>query len=393
MKDQVYELVAKIPKGRLMTYGQIAAICGHPRAARTVGQIAHWGPPELPWHRVVHKDGKLAKGFTDGGYVAHKRDLEAEGVKIDAEYKADIKRLLWQPPYQSQKLNVESQKLVVIVGETASGKSSLAHSMAVKFNGEIISADSWAVYRDFNIGTAKPTVAEQKEVKYHLIDVVDPIEGFSAAVFKQMASGAITDILHRSNLPIMVGGTGLYLDSVLFDFSFMPAGDLKLRTKLSSMSIKDLLTIINNKKLDLRGIDLRNKRRLVRLIESEGKLPTKNPLRKNTLVIGLKIPRAQLRENIKKRSELMFRSGLKYEVKELKERYGWEVEPMKGIGYREFKNYFESNQSLAETKRKIIKSTLDLAKRQRTWFKRNQQINWVETRSEAIEQVESFLKK
>ncbi len=97
-KEQVYELVARIPKSRVMTYGQIAALCGSPRAARIVGQIAHWGPLDLPWQRVVHQDGKLAGGYTSGGYEAHKLALEQEGVIVDQDFRVDVVGLIWWPP-------------------------------------------------------------------------------------------------------------------------------------------------------------------------------------------------------------------------------------------------------------------------------------------------------
>ncbi len=96
--QDVYDLVVQIPKGSVMTYGQIAALCGSPRSARIVGQVAHWGPPDLPWQRVVNKQGGLAGGYTSGGRDAHKRDLEADGVKVDGEYKVDIQSLIWWPP-------------------------------------------------------------------------------------------------------------------------------------------------------------------------------------------------------------------------------------------------------------------------------------------------------
>jgi methylated-DNA-protein-cysteine methyltransferase related protein len=96
-KEDVFELVAQIPKGRVMTYGQIAALCGSPRSARIVGQVAHWGPLDLPWQRVVHKDGGLAGGYTTGGYEAHKRDLEAEDVRVSDNYKVDVRSLIWWP--------------------------------------------------------------------------------------------------------------------------------------------------------------------------------------------------------------------------------------------------------------------------------------------------------
>lgn len=96
-KELVYHTVSQIPPGRVMTYGQIAALCGSPRAARIVGQVAHWGPLELPWQRVVHQDGSLARGYTSGGYEAHKRDLEKEGIAVDTDYKVDVQRLMWWP--------------------------------------------------------------------------------------------------------------------------------------------------------------------------------------------------------------------------------------------------------------------------------------------------------
>ena len=96
--QDVYDLVARIPEGRVMTYGQVAALCGHPRAAIIVGQIAHWGPLELPWQRVVNKKGGLAAGYTTGGREAHKRDLEAEGIEVSPDYTVDVESLLWWPP-------------------------------------------------------------------------------------------------------------------------------------------------------------------------------------------------------------------------------------------------------------------------------------------------------
>jgi methylated-DNA-protein-cysteine methyltransferase-like protein len=97
-REQVYAIVAQIPRGRLMTYGQIAALCGSPRAARIVGQVAHWGPLDLPWQRVVNKQGGLAGGYTTGGRSAHKRDLEADGLEVSDDYTVDIDRLIWWPP-------------------------------------------------------------------------------------------------------------------------------------------------------------------------------------------------------------------------------------------------------------------------------------------------------
>lgn len=286
----------------------------------------------------------------------------------------------------------QPRPLVAVVGETASGKSNIAMELARQFDGEIINADSWQVYQDMDIGTAKPSEQEREEMPHHLIDIVEPDEEFTAAVYKRMAVEAIEEISSRGKLPIMVGGTGLYIDGVLFDYSFAPPGESGQREELQQRTIPELLEMIQQKGLDMTGIDTRNKRRLMRLLETGGAQPEQSQLRPNTLVLGVSISRAKLRENIEKRTEAMFRAGLKHEVRELAEQYGWEIEAMKGIGYREFKPYFEGEQSLAETKRKITKSTLNtLAKKQRTWFKRNRQIVWVESAEEAADAVGQFI--
>lgn len=281
-----------------------------------------------------------------------------------------------------QKTNSSTQSsyppsLVTVVGETASGKSGVAMEIARQFGGEIINADSWQIYRGMDIGTAKPSQTERKEISHHLIDIVEPDEEFTAAIYKRMAVETIEEIAGRGKLPVLVGGTGLYIDGVLFNYSFAPQGNPGQREKLRKKTIPDLVDMIDQRGYDRSGVDTRNKRRLMRLLETGGVQPHQSDLRANTLVLGVSISRTQLRENIEKRIEVMFRSGLKHEVRELADTYGWGVEAMKGIGYREFYEYFEGEQSLSETKRKITKDTLELAKRQRTWFKRNRYIRWV----------------
>lgn len=283
--------------------------------------------------------------------------------------------------------------LVVIVGETASGKSRLALELARRYGGEIISADSWAVRKELNVGTAKPTPQDLKTIPHHLLNVVKPCQAFTAAIYKRLALKAINDILSRGKLPIIVGGSGLYIDGVIFDFSFMPGSTISERNKLNKLSIEELLKIIRSKGFSLTGIDIRNKRRLIRLIENSGKKPTKKSLRPNTLILGLKTSRIELSSRVIDRTEKMLRAGLRQETKALASKYGWECEGLKGIGYKEWQAHFDGTQSLAETKAAIIKSTLDLAKRQRTYFKRNQFIQWVENVNEARAAIESFLNK
>jgi tRNA dimethylallyltransferase len=288
---------------------------------------------------------------------------------------------------------VNPYPLVVIAGETASGKSALAMELARQFNGEIISADAWTVYQHFDIGTAKPTIKERREIPHHLIDIAKASDGFSAAIFKRKAQDAISDIACMGKLPILAGGTGLYIDSILYDYEFMPAPEPTVRDRLNAMTIPELLDEAHGRGIDTSGIDKRNKRRIIRLIENEGALPERSSLRKNTLVLGVTIPKEQLEQRIMQRVDTMIEAGLELEVKVLAELYGWEVEPMKGIGYREFREYFEGTQTLQQTNDRIISGTLRLAKKQRTWFRRNESIQWVSEQKQAVDLLTAFLNK
>ncbi|HVS58296.1 MAG TPA: tRNA (adenosine(37)-N6)-dimethylallyltransferase MiaA [Candidatus Saccharimonadales bacterium] len=281
--------------------------------------------------------------------------------------------------------------LVVIVGETASGKSALALELAEQFGGEIICADSWTVYSHFDIGTAKPSPEERAKIHHQLLDVADPNKGFSAVEFQRLAKKAIDDIASRGKLPIMVGGTGLYIDSVIYDYSFLPPSSPEQRRQLNTLTLTELHTTAKELGLDTTGIDMRNKRRVIRLIENNGVRPTRHKLRPDTLLIGLSVPRDELRNRITERVDKMLRTGLEDEAADLAKRYGWEAEPMKGIGYREWQSYFAGEQTLEQTRLKIISSSLSLAKKQRTWFKRNKSIQWVDDRIKAVDLVTTFL--
>lgn len=286
-----------------------------------------------------------------------------------------------------------NKPLVVIVGETASGKSALALEIAHNFKGEIIGADSWTVYREFNIGTAKPGPAEFAETPHHLFDIVDAQNGFNAALFKTLANNAIHDIQERGKLPILVGGTGLYIDSVIFDYGFMPPGDPSERDRRNNMSIDDLLVEAEAEGISLENVDIRNKRRIIRALETGGAQPKSRELRENTLVLGVAVEREMLRERVVRRVDAMLAAGLENEVLNLSQKYSWEVEPMKGIGYREWREYFDGAVDLGQVRARIISSTMKLAKRQRTWFKRNQGIQWVNNLRSAVEITAEFLNK
>jgi len=224
---------------------------------------------------------------------------------------------------------VKPPKLLVIVGETASGKTELALELAKRLDGEIICADSWTVRKGVDIGTAKPTAEERAAVPHHLLDVVEPCGEFTAAVFKQLANEAIDDIAARGKLPIMVGGTGLYMDGVLYDYGFLPAGDRKAREELNRLSIAKLRERVERSKLDTSGIDTRNKRRLIRLLETRGRRAASKPLRENTFIMGLKLPRELIEQRIIDRLDAMLMVGLEDEVRGLVERNGWDCEALK----------------------------------------------------------------
>lgn len=283
--------------------------------------------------------------------------------------------------------------LIAIYGETASGKSQLALLLAQKFNGEIIAADSWTVYKDFDIGTAKPTPGQRTLIRHHLVDVADAPEGFNAAIYKDLALSAIADIEARGKLPILVGGTNLYIDSVLYNYSFLPPVPPSDREARNQKSLTDLLNEAASAGIDMSGIDIRNKRRVIRALESGGKQPTNTQLRPNTLLLGVQTNRETLRQRVTERVDEMLELGLEQEVSRLSKKYGWDAEPMKGIGYREWQEYFDGSKTLAETREQIITATMNLAKRQRTWLVRNNSIHWVSNPDSAVELATTFLSK
>lgn len=283
--------------------------------------------------------------------------------------------------------------LIAIYGETASGKSQLALLLAQKFNGEIIAADSWTVYKDFDIGTAKPTPDQRALIRHHLVDVADAKEGFNAALYQDLALRAIAYIEARGKLPILVGGTNLYIDSVLYNYSFLPPVAPSEREARNQKSLPDLLDEAAAAGVDMSGIDIRNKRRVIRALESGGKHPTNTQLRPNTLLLGIQTDRETLRQRVTERIDEMLDLGLEQEVSMLSKKYGWGAEPMKGIGYSEWREYFEGSKTLAETRELIISASMNLAKRQRTWFKRNNSIRWVSDPITAVDIATTFLSK
>jgi len=287
--------------------------------------------------------------------------------------------------------NMRQGPLVAVVGQTASGKSTIATQLARQFNGEIIAADSWTVRKRLDIGTAKPSAQERANAPHHMIDIIEPCDDFTAVEFQRRARRVIDDIIERGKLPLLVGGTGLYVDSVLYNYSFSPKASKTERETYNKMTITQLLAEADSRGIDTSSIDIRNKRRIIRLLETGGHNPIKQPLRKNTLILGVRLPKEALGQRIEARVEQMIADGLEQEVRVLSETYGWQCEGLKGIGYIEWRDYFEGNQSLEQTKQRIIQSTNKLAKRQHTWFKRSSDIVWCDDIETAKQQMYAFL--
>lgn len=285
---------------------------------------------------------------------------------------------------------VSKSPLIVIVGPTASGKSGLAMKLAKKFKSEIICADSWTLRKKLDIGTAKPSDLDRRSVKQHLIDIIEPCEEYSAAKFKAEANKAIADIASRSKLPLLVGGSGLYIDGLIFNYSFRSQNSFD-RNDLSN---EQLLIKIRKLNLNTDDLDVHNPRRLIRLIETTGEKSRKDSLRSNTLIIGLNPSPEKLRYNIEKRVDSMLKDGLKREVYKLAEDYGWECEGLKGINYQEWREYYPNEPSYELIKEKLIRSNLRLSKKQITWFKTNKSIHWLnktENYDEASRLLDKFL--
>ena len=300
-------------------------------------------------------------------------------------------------------------KLIVILGPTASGKTELSVKLAKKFKGEIISADSRQIYKEMNIGTGKPTEKEMKGIPHYLIDIIRPNQEFNVALYKRLAIKKIKDIQNRKKLPFLVGGTGLYITSIVnnIDFPKVPP-DKKLREKLEKKTKEELFEIY--KELDPQGskfIEKENKRRLIRAIEVS-KITAKSfwQQRKkkkqlfDILEIGIKPGKEELERRINKRVEKMFKLGLEKEVKKLFKKYGW-IPSMETIGYQEWSSFAPSaakameGKKTSEDKKKIKEEiklhTLQFAKRQMTWFKKDKRIHWIRNQKEAEKLIGEFL--
>jgi tRNA dimethylallyltransferase len=286
-------------------------------------------------------------------------------------------------------------KLVAIVGPTASGKTEMSLKLAEKYNGEIVCADSRTIYRGMDIGTAKPTAEErQGRAPHHLIDIIDPDQSLSAGEFKRLADAAINDIWARGRVPILVGGSGLYVDSVIYEYDFPATADPELRQKLDAMSDDELRDMLFERDPEFYAeVDVKNHRRLVRAIEVAGQPRSKRAeVRPNTLVIAPNMDKEIIKERIKLRVAKMVDNGFIAEVRAMGEKYGFDCEGFGVIGYKAFKDVVFGQKTIDEGMADFAKGDTMLLKKQLTWFKRNQSIHWLGGFEEADALVGDFLK-
>ena len=288
---------------------------------------------------------------------------------------------------------IDQHKVVVIVGPTASGKSRLSVELALALGGEIINADSMQVYRYMDIGTAKPTFEQQKGIPHHLLGVVDPEEQFNAAIYRSMAFPLVTDIGVRGKTCFVVGGTGLYIKSLLDGLFQCPSADLELRESLrNECEVYGLVQLYERlKQLDpeaARKIHPNDRVRITRALEiihmtnnRPSDLSRQHGFRNralNALKLCLEVERKQLYHRINERSVAMIEAGLADETEGLLSRgYSPDLKPMKAIGYRHMVKYLKGDWSLAEAIYNLQRDTRRYAKRQLTWFRADPEFYWV----------------
>ena len=279
-------------------------------------------------------------------------------------------------------------KVLFITGPTASGKTSLAIKIAKKFNGEIISADSRAIYRGIDIASAKPSLEERDGVIHWGFDIVNVGERFTAYDYQQYAYKKIEDILSRSKLPIVIGGTGLYIDSLLYNYQFSSEPNYKLRDSLENKSLEYLVEYCNKNNINMPE-NKKNKRYIIRAIEKQG---YKNNGKKDndftSITVGITTDRSVLKDRIVKRNREFVKLGIIEETICLSNKFGWDNESMTANAYPLIRKYLDNEIDLEKLIELMSIRDWQLAKRQITFMKRNKKIHWLQ-----LEEAEAFIEK
>ena len=300
------------------------------------------------------------------------------------------------------------EKVIVICGPTASGKTALSIELAKKINGEIISADSMQIYKDMDIGTAKPTKEEMQGIKHYLLDFVSPEERYSVAQYKQDAKSAIKEIIAKGKTPIIVGGTGLYIDSLIYEIEY---SDIKIDESYRN----ELEKIVEEKGLNelykmamqidpiaMEKISQNDKKRIMRVLEiykSTGRTKTqqeeesrRKPVEYDYKVFAINWDREILYQRINKRVDIMIKQGLIEEVKNILQKYKQFPTAMQGLGYKEVVDYINGIYTKEKMVEKIKMETRRYAKRQLTWFRKNKQTIWLDGTNEKQNNIDIILK-
>lgn len=302
---------------------------------------------------------------------------------------------------------MKKEKVIVICGPTASGKTALSIELAKQINGEIISCDSMQIYKEMDIGTAKPTKEEMGEIKHYLLDFVSPDERYSVADYKKDAKEKIKEILKKGKVPIIVGGTGLYIDSLIYEIEYPNIEfDEKYREELEKeVEEKGLETLYEKaKKIDpeaITKISKNDKKRILRILEiyhatGKNKTEQEKESRKKEVeydyhVYALNWDRQVLYERINKRVDIMIEQGLIEEVKNIYRKYDKFPTAMQGLGYKEVVEYLEEKCTKEEMIEKIKQETRRYAKRQLTWFRKNKQTIWLDAQEKMQNNIEIIL--
>ena len=299
--------------------------------------------------------------------------------------------------------------VIVICGPTASGKTALSIELAKRINGEIVSADSMQIYKDMDIGSAKVTPDEMQGIKHYLIDNVCPNVRYSVANYKQDAKQAIDEIIKKGKTPIVVGGTGLYIDSLIFEIEYK---DIEIneeyREELEKIRDEQGLEVLYKKALEIdpkamqkiSPNDFKRITRILEIYEATGKTKTQqeaesrlNEIPYDYKVFAINYDREKLYERINKRVDIMIEKGLINEVKNLLEKYDEFPTSMQGLGYKEVKQYLNEEISYEEMIEKIKQESRRYAKRQFTWFRKNKETKWIDGQADINDNINIILEE
>jgi len=286
---------------------------------------------------------------------------------------------------------LQTGPLIALIGPTASGKSQLGLELARSFDGEIICVDTGSFYRQMDIGTAKPSRFDQAELPHHMLDIIDADTRLSVQKFVQLTKPILTDIWSRKKPIFLVGGSGLYIDALLFDYQFRT--EKQAASQTANMDLEELQTAVQQAyPAEYRQVDIKNRRRLEQLLRRGPAHTTdRSELAYNALLIGLSPSRSELTSQIKQRTAAMLQAGFRDEVEALLTNYGPDCPGLQITGYAQMSSVILGQSHESDLEDCINQVTLQLAKKQLTWFRRNPAIHWLEAPSNAKALVTTYL--